>query len=79
MTSEAETNTSDAGGGQRIGDAVKVLLYLRSSLFRLKAVAPERQLKTGFGRAYLKRRLGLPEGGPPIFDIGNGKADRVMR
>jgi putative endonuclease len=35
------------------------LIYYEACLDLSSAVARERQLKTGFGRAYLKRRLGL--------------------
>ncbi len=34
------------------------LVYFEACLFEKQAIAREKQLKTGFGRAYLKRRLG---------------------
>jgi putative endonuclease len=33
------------------------LVYYEACLSKKKAIAREKQLKTGFGRAYLKRRL----------------------
>jgi putative endonuclease len=36
------------------------LIYYEACLDLSSAVAREQQLKTGFGRAYLRRRLGLP-------------------
>ncbi|MFH1561667.1 MAG: GIY-YIG nuclease family protein [Patescibacteria group bacterium] len=33
------------------------VVYFEACLSKTKAVAREKQLKTGFGRAYLKRRL----------------------
>ena len=33
------------------------LIYYEACLSKEKAIAREKQLKTGFGRAYLKRRL----------------------
>lgn len=35
------------------------LIYYEACLFKELAIAREKQLKTGFGRAYLKRRLNL--------------------
>jgi hypothetical protein len=40
------------------------LVYYEACLDLSLAKARERQLKTGFGRAYLKRRLGLSSAGP---------------
>jgi putative endonuclease len=34
------------------------LVYYEACLSEKRAIAREKQLKTGFGRAYLKRRLG---------------------
>ena len=34
------------------------LIYFEACRSRVNAIAREKQLKTGFGRAYLKRRLG---------------------
>ncbi len=35
------------------------LVYYEACILKEKAIAREKQLKTGFGRAYLKRRLGV--------------------
>lgn len=34
-----------------------ILIYYEACLSKEKAIAREKQLKTGFGRAYLKRRI----------------------
>ncbi len=34
-----------------------ILIYFEACLSKEKAILREKQLKTGFGRAYLKRRL----------------------
>jgi putative endonuclease len=34
------------------------LVYFEACKYKEKAIKREKQLKTGFGRAYLKRRLG---------------------
>jgi putative endonuclease len=36
-----------------------ILIYYEACLTQESAIAREKQLKTGFGRAYLKRRLNL--------------------